>query len=428
LPKSRKLHPPNADYPAAPFTDFASVAPDTPLDALNLNWRERDLPERHRTKHVHRLHPYLGKFIPQLAEIFLRKFHPPSVCDPFVGSGTTLVEANALGIASIGVDLSPFNCLIAKAKTDGYDLPRLELEIRDLLARAQVACEQGQSLEPGAPRETPTEYLSQWYHPHALAALLTFLAMIPDYEYQDLLKVILCRAARSARLTRHFELDFPRAPQREPYYCYKHKRICSPTTDAMKFLRRYARDSLRRVTEFAAIRTDAPVTILCADSREAHLPPCDMVFTSPPYVGLIDYHEQHRYAYELLSLLDQPFASIGWRNSNLRGNEEREIGAARKGNNGAARRAYIEGIEEVLKNVKRRLRPGGRLCIVVGDRHRLYQGLAERLGFYEEAIIERHVNRRTGRRSSDFFESVLVWRAGLSATTGARLRRRDRPR
>ena len=36
---------------------------------LDLSWSERDLPERERTKHVHRLHPYLGKFIPQLVEV-----------------------------------------------------------------------------------------------------------------------------------------------------------------------------------------------------------------------------------------------------------------------------------------------------------------------------------------------------------------------
>ena len=31
-----------------------------------LSWSESDLPERERTKHVHRLHPYLGKYPPQL--------------------------------------------------------------------------------------------------------------------------------------------------------------------------------------------------------------------------------------------------------------------------------------------------------------------------------------------------------------------------
>jgi len=90
------------------------VTPDTPLESLNLNWRERDLPEKERTKHVHRLHPYLGKFIPQLAEVFLRKYfrRGQTVLDPFVGSGTTLVQANELGINSIGYDISAFNVLL----------------------------------------------------------------------------------------------------------------------------------------------------------------------------------------------------------------------------------------------------------------------------------------------------------------------------
>ena len=104
-------------YGQQPLTDFSSVKPETSLDVLNLNWRESDLPEYQRTKHVHRLHPYLGKFIPQLVEIFLRKYKPTLVYDPFAGSGTTLVEVNALGIDSIGTDISIFNVLLSKVRT-----------------------------------------------------------------------------------------------------------------------------------------------------------------------------------------------------------------------------------------------------------------------------------------------------------------------
>ncbi|MFB0553354.1 MAG: hypothetical protein ACETWQ_08570 [Phycisphaerae bacterium] len=43
-------------------TKAKDVTYTTPLDRLNLNWREKDLPERERTKHVHQLHPYLGIF------------------------------------------------------------------------------------------------------------------------------------------------------------------------------------------------------------------------------------------------------------------------------------------------------------------------------------------------------------------------------
>jgi len=98
---------PGRDNPTIP----KHVTADTPIEAINLNWHERDLPERERTKHVHRLHPYLGKFIPQLAEIFLRKYFKPgdTILDPFAGSCTTLVQANELGINSIGIDISAFN-------------------------------------------------------------------------------------------------------------------------------------------------------------------------------------------------------------------------------------------------------------------------------------------------------------------------------
>src|SRR3989344_4082926 len=118
-------------YNQHPLTDFASMRSETNLETLNLNWRESALPEYKRTKHVHRLHPYLGKFIPQLVEIFLRKYKPTLVYDPFAGSGTTLVEANALGIDSVGTDISAFNALLSKVKTADYDIPLLEKEIYD---------------------------------------------------------------------------------------------------------------------------------------------------------------------------------------------------------------------------------------------------------------------------------------------------------
>ena len=38
-------------------TISSSVVPETPLSSLNLNWREKELPERERTKYVHRLYP-----------------------------------------------------------------------------------------------------------------------------------------------------------------------------------------------------------------------------------------------------------------------------------------------------------------------------------------------------------------------------------
>ena len=136
--------------------------------------------------------------------------------------------------------------------------------------------------------------------------------------------------------------------------------------------------------------------ILHGDAREVALEgPFDAVVTSPPYPGLIDYHEQHRYAYELLGLDDR---------------RERELGAAERGTAKAAIDAYSNGISEVLGRAAEVLRPRAPLLIVVNDRRELYPGILERAGLRLDGTYRRHVNRRTGRRAGEYFEDVLIAR------------------
>lgn len=384
-------------------TISSSVNPDTSLSLLNLNWREKDLPERERTKHVHRLHPYLGKFIPQLVEIFLRKYFKPgqTVLDPFGGSGTTLVQANELGVNAVAYDISAFNVLLMQAKTARYDLKKVKLEIADILEQVnletQTHAHQMTLWEKGGEYNVnlQNEYLSTWFAPQALRELITYRNLISQYEYQDLLKVILSRSARSSRLTTHFDLDFPKKPQTEPYWCYKHARTCVPIDKAFKFLKRYSLDTIKRIEEYSVLRTNAQVSIFHGDSRLEKIPPIDGLITSPPYVGLIDYHEQHRYAYELFGLED--------RRSN-------EIGPAEHGSSQKAKKAYQEALTQVFTNAIKSMTPGGYLIVVAGDKHGLYDEIAENCGVAIEAIVRRHVNRRTGRRSTEFYEDIFIWR------------------
>jgi hypothetical protein len=385
----------------------SEVTPGIPLEDLNLNWREKDLPQRQRTKHVHGLHPYLGKFVPQLVEIFLRKYFTPgqTVLDPFCGSGTTLVQANELGVHSIGCDISAFNVLLCKVKTAQYHLKQAKREVWDILEKTRAATHDKVyqlSLWSGrdgqrADYETDDFYLLNWYASQARRELLTYRHYIEvgDYQYKDLLKVILSRAARSARLTTHFDLDFPKEPQTEPYWCYKHSRTCYPVQEACKFLGRYSKNALDRISAFAKKRTNAQVTIYHADSRTLEFPLIDGVITSPPYVGLIDYHEQHKYAYHLLGLQDR---------------RSEEIGPAVQGASQKAREQYQAGIAEVFRNILTSMPAGGRVIVVAGDRHGLYGEIAEAIDVEVEGVVKRHVNRRTGRRSSEFYESIFIWK------------------
>ena len=356
---------------------------------LDLSWSERDLPERERTKHVHRLHPYLGKFIPQVVEVLLARYVPPGgrVLDPFAGSGTTLVQGLESGYDCVGVDIAAFNCLLMEVKAQRYDLFALESELRDVVRKVEAMEVDGAA----------DGYVAEWFAPRAGAELLAFRELIADYEHWNVLRVVLARAARSARLTTHFDLDFPRVPQREPYWCHKHKRFCRPIDRAEHFLRRYAIDTLRRVKEFSRVRSrDREALVIHGDAREATLDGrFDGVVTSPPYPGLIDYHEQHRYAYELLGLED------------LRG---LELGAGAEGTGGAALRRYVEGIAAVLGHARQALRARAPVVIVVNDRRNLYPQILERAGLRLEERLRRHVNRRTGRRAGEFFEDVLIAR------------------
>ena len=268
-----------------------------------------------RTKHVHRLHPYHGKFIPQLVEVLLDRYFPAGghVLDPFAGSGTTLVQALESGLEATGAELAAFNCLLMRVKTARYDLDALGAELRDACARVDSLLVQAARREPVRARLVR-------------AACRRRAVRVPrprsaSTSTRDVLRVILSRAARSARRAAHFDLEAPGAPQTGEYWCHKHRRICRPVESAVGFLRRYTLDTLARIEAFAELRDDGrEASVLHGDACTVEYAGAfDGVITSPPYPGLIDYHEQHRYAYELLGLDDRRELELGAADAGRRG-------------------------------------------------------------------------------------------------------------
>lgn len=382
------------------------------------------LAEYERTKHVHRLHPYLGKFIPQLVEWFLLRYFQADdiILDPFMGSGTTLVQGNEMKMHTIGIDISPFNCLIARVKTAKYDVEKARREILEAERRVTLFSkylthssdiepllfpdERMDELKANLLKDCHSEYLGAWFAPRALYEMLYYRSLISLYEYQDLLRVVLSRAARSARLVPHYDLATPQAPLPvgEKYWCRKHNRYCVPIDNCVTKIHAYSEDTARRIAQFDKLRSDQVIRIVQGDSREVSLESelagtsvagrrIDGIFTSPPYVGQIDYHEQHIYAYELFGFPRQ---------------DELEIGPKKTGKSKQAQQAYVEGIAAVFRNVSPMLKPDAKIFVVANDRFNLYPEIARKSGLQIVERFHRAVTKRTEQGDDPYQETIFM--------------------
>ena len=434
----------------------------------DLNWALSfdKLKEVETTKHVHRLHPYKGKFIPQLVEYFLDEhvdtfkkeiyFHKGDiVLDPFSGSGTTMVQANELGMHAIGVDISAFNALMANCKVMQYDLLDLQSEIRSVTERLQQYVEKSNVLSFDealteklavfnaqyfpAPeykykirrklinestygeekaklflpifnnlvqqynikllQPTQSTFLDKWYVQqirNEIDFVWNEIKHIQNENTRKALTIILSRTIRSCRATTHADLGTLKEPIYTTYYCAKHGKICKPLFSTIKWWQTYCKDTLKRLQEFASIRTNTYQICLTGDSRIVDIfseiqkqnPTfADMlckqkikgIFSSPPYVGMIDYHEQHAYSYELFG---------------FKRNDDLEIGPLFKGKGKEAQRAYIDGIVKVLNNCKRFLVQDFDIFLVANDKYNLYPQIAydanlEIVNQYKRPVLNR---------------------------------------
>ncbi len=145
------------------------------------------------------------------------------------------------------------------------------------------------------------------------------------------------------------------------------------------------------------MRRPASSLVIEGDSRAVKLEGrrVDGIFTSPPYVGQIDYHEQHRYAYELFGIE---------RRDGL------EIGPKKKGKGERAKSDYARSMADALRNVSAPMSPGAAVLLVANDRLGLYPGIFEEAGMRVERSFERPVEDRTERDKRPYSETVFLAR------------------
>lgn len=447
----------------------------------DLNWSLSfdEIKEAETTKHVHRLHPYKGKYIPQLVEYFLDE-HTDSfktkacfkkgdiVLDPFCGSGTTLVQSNELGINAIGVDISAFNSLISNCKLSIYDIKSLSKEIDRITEALTLFLSNSHTLEfeqallselnifnnkyfpvpdfkyrvqnkliNGGEYGTQkaqdflpiynslvekykiellqcdsSNFLEKWFTKHIrkeIDFVFGEIKKIKDINNKKILSIILSRTMRSCRATTHADLATLKEPVTTTYYCAKHGKICKPLFSILKWWQTYSKDTVKRITEFDKLRTSTHQYCITGDSRNVDILEAinakntelynitknnkiKGIFSSPPYVGLINYHEQHAYSYDLFG---------------FERNDAFEIGPLYKGQGKAAKDSYIDGISDVLINSKKYMVDDFDVFLVSNDKYGLYPQIAQRAGMQIVNQYKRPVLNRTEKDKGAYAEIVF---------------------
>ena len=448
-------------------------------DDLNWTLSFEKVKEAETTKHVHRLHPYKGKFIPQLVEYFLDAhtdnfkrdvyFQPGDiVLDPFCGSGTALVQASELGMHAVGIDVSAFNAFIGNAKVATYNLTHLyeacqkiTVALKNLVAtsgilefdsklaellvafnnqyfpvafKRQVRTGEIDQKRYGVEKEAAfletyhklvaeyqidtqmpadsARFMKRWYLPGIKTEIdfvYNLIQEVEDPSTRNALMLILSRTIRSCRATTHADLGTLRKPVTTTYYCRKHGKVCKPLFSILSWWERYCKDSVQRWGEFGRLKTDTFQHCITGDSRTinifAMLKHANLqfaalaqkqrikgIFTSPPYVGLINYHEQHAYAYDLFG-----FKRL----------DELEIGPLFRGKGREARESYIHGVAEVFKNCKRFLADDYDIFVVANDKFNMYPTIAEMAGMHIVNQHKRPVLNRTEKNRNMVYPEMI---------------------
>ncbi|MDR1911488.1 MAG: site-specific DNA-methyltransferase, partial [Helicobacteraceae bacterium] len=390
------------------------------------------------------------------------------ILDPFSGSGTTLVQANELGMHAIGVDVSAFNSLIANCKTAKYDMSDLQEEIQRITYALKTfssnsyiqkfeeeltlklndfnnkyfpaqeykyRLRQGEIDEEryGAKKEKEflSEYvnlierynvrlrqersdtfLNKWYLPYIrkeIEFVFSEIERVKNATTRDMLRVILSRVVRSCRATSHADLATLLEPVTTTYYCAKHGKICKPLFSILKWWKTYSKDAISRLLQFDKLRSPTFQKSLTGDSRtidiiaELQKTETDFaslaqkqkiagIFSSPPYVGLIDYHEQHAYSYELFGFERK---------------DELEIGRLSNGQGQEAKENYILGVSAALNNCKRFFADGYNVFLVANDKYNIYPIIAKNAGMQIVNQFKRPVLNRTEKDKKAYSETIF---------------------
>jgi hypothetical protein len=286
------------------------------------------------------------------------------VFDPFCGSGTTGTEALRLGRRAILSDRISACVMITQGKIETQRTP-IDRRRKGEILRAltwEVYC---RSDAPGKRGEGSDPYLAQWFTPVTLAQLRYLWSII---ELQDDPAV-----RRILTLTFSDVLFACASPGQAVTVTGKRRRHhwgwvadnVRPKVLVEHNACRLFEGRVAEIPERPPVFDATKVLVVHQDARRLALPSgsVDLIVTSPPYIGVIDYALANRLLY----------AWMGWP---LGQDREDEIGARFKRRRQALAVEYLEEMRVCWHELARVLRKGAYCAIVIGESRR-YPGIVD---------------------------------------------------
>src|SRR5258708_6158167 len=226
-----------------------------------------------------------------------------AVLDPFVGSGTTLVEAQRLGRVSVGIDINPIACLVAQAKTLPADARRIAAFVASTKARLMTRWDEIE-IQP-APS---TVQLKKWYTPATSADLQRVWGCVQSHlgPFSPLLRIAFSAILLPAcRETRHWGYICDNSTPKSERERDVRRLFCDVLDKLARAYKNREIQQLGILGECHILEGDAATVLKTLPDRSF-----SCFVTSPPYFGVTDYVKAQRLPMDWFVLEIKPCRSL----------------------------------------------------------------------------------------------------------------------
>lgn len=313
----------------------------------NIDW---DFASASTNSTTNTIHPYPAKFIPQIPRHFIEQLSQEghTVYEPFLGSGTTAVEANILGRNAIGNDVNELAVLISKVKTTPISISKL-LTLDSLLNKIYNRIDLLYSGKKKGMVKPDIVNIDLWFEDFVINEIVIIKEEIEKLTDKDLIDF--CFVALSGIIINVSRQDsdtrYVRVPKTITHF------------DAYdKFAKQIIK--LRKImNESSKFIENGKSVFKVADTRIENIfkeNSADLAVTSPPYPNAYDYHLYHKYR-------------LFWLGMNPQQLRKSEIGAhadySKK--NGPDEFDFMRDMEKCFLNTSKILKRGSYFVLVIGD-------------------------------------------------------------